>query len=49
MPNKKIDDLRERLNVLISERADFSEIQKVSQLLDDYLVEYYNEKLMSKE
>ena len=45
MPNKKIEDLRQNLNELISKGADFSEIQRVSQLLDECLVEYYNEKL----
>lgn len=45
MPNKKIEDLRQELNSLISAGADFSEIQRVSQLLDEYLVEYYNQKL----
>ena len=45
MPNKKINDLRDKLNNLITNGADFSEIQRVSQLLDDCLVEYYNEKL----
>ena len=45
MPNKKINELRDKLNSLITDGADFSEIQKVSQLLDDCLVEYYNEKL----
>lgn len=45
MPNKRIEELREELNNLISQQADFVEIQKVSQLLDECLVEYYNEKM----
>ena len=45
MPNKRIEELREELNNLITQRADFAEIQKVSQLLDECLVEYYNEKM----
>lgn len=45
MPSKKIEDLRQTLNELIGKGADFSEIQRVSQLLDECLVEYYNNKL----
>lgn len=45
MHNKKIEDLRQKLNTLIITGADFAEIQRVSQLLDDCLVEYYNERL----
>lgn len=45
MPNKKIEELREELNRLITNQADFTEIQKVSQSLDECLVEYYTEKL----
>ena len=40
-----IEVLREKLHKLIMEQADFEEIQKVSQLLDEYLVEYYSERL----
>ncbi len=40
-----IEVLREKLHKLITEQADFEEIQKVSQLLDEYLVEYYSERL----
>ena len=36
--------LREKLHKLIMEQAGFEEIQKVSQLLDEYLVEYYSER-----
>lgn len=45
MPNEKIENLRRKLNALILKGADFSEIQKVSQLLDECLVDYYNCKL----
>lgn len=45
MADKKIEDLREKLNTLIDEQADFCEIQRVSQLLDECLVEYYNRKI----
>lgn len=44
MECEMIEVLRERLHKLIIEHADFEEIQKVSQLLDEYLVEYYSEK-----
>ena len=39
-----IEVLREKLHKLIMEQADFEEIQKVSQLLDEYLVEYHSER-----
>ena len=39
-----IEVLREKLHKLIMEQADFEEIQKVSQLLDEYLVEYYSDR-----
>ena len=39
-----IEVLREKLHKLIMEQADFEEIQKVSQLIDEYLVEYYSER-----
>ena len=45
MLNKKINELREELNRLIHEQADFDEIQFVSQKLDECLLNYYNEKL----
>lgn len=45
MGNDMIEVLRDKLHKLIMEQADFEEIQKVSQLLDEYLVEYYSERL----
>lgn len=45
MVNKKINDLRDKLHSLIEKGADFEEIQKVSILLDECLIEYYNLKL----
>lgn len=45
MADKRIEELREELNTLIQNKADFGEIQRVSQLLDTCLVEYYNNKL----
>ena len=45
MADKRIEDLREQLNILIKDKADFCEIQRVSQLLDECLVEYYNSKI----
>lgn len=44
MSDNEIEKLREKLNILIEERASFDEIQKVSQLLDECLVEYYNNR-----
>ena len=44
-----IEDLRKKLHQLISEYADFEEIQKVSQLLDQCIVEYYSDKLKKKD
>lgn len=43
MSNDKMERLRCELNQLISEDAPFDEIQRVSQLLDACLVDYYNE------
>ena len=48
MASEKIEKLRNELNTLIQEQADFTEIQKISQLLDDCLVEYYNEKILEE-
>ena len=45
MINKKIEDLRVKLNALIEKGADFTEIQEVSVLLDECLVEYYHHQL----
>ena len=45
MQDKKINELRDKLNSLITSGADFAEIQVVSQLLDECVVEYYNKKL----
>lgn len=45
MVNQKIEDLRKKLNDLIESGADFEEIKKVSCLLDECLVEFYNNKL----
>lgn len=44
MVNEKINILREKLHDLIEQGADFSEIQEVSVLLDECLIEYYNQK-----
>jgi uncharacterized protein YdcH (DUF465 family) len=35
--NDKVNDLRERLHKLIEEKAEYSEILKVSQKLDKYI------------
>ena len=43
--NNEIEKIREKLNELIERGADFEEIQKVSSLLDECLIEYYNKKL----
>ena len=45
MVEQKIEELRIQLNELIEKGADFSEIQKVSLLLDECLIEYYDNKL----
>lgn len=45
MRNDMIEILRDKLHKLIMDHADFEEIQKVSQLLDEYLVEYYSNML----
>lgn len=45
MVNQKIEDLRKKLNDLIESGADFEEIKKVSWLLDECLVEFYNNQL----
>ena len=42
MVDKKIQELREKLNNLIEEKADFSQIQEVSTELDKCLIEYMN-------
>ena len=38
-------ELREELNRLIENKADFEEIQKISRKLDECLLNYYNEKM----
>lgn len=45
MGNDMIEILRDKLHKLISDHADFEEIQKASQLLDECLVEYYSNML----
>lgn len=45
MINMEIEELRKELNNLIENGADFEEIQKVSFILDECLIEYYNNKL----
>lgn len=45
MVNKEIEKLRVNLNDLIEKGADFEEIQRVSSLLDECLIQYYNNKL----
>ncbi len=42
--NNTLTELREELNRLIDEQADFEKIQEISQKLDECLLEYYNEK-----
>lgn len=44
MVNQKIENLRKELNQLIEKGADFTEIQRVSLLLDQCVIEYYDEK-----
>ncbi len=41
MLREKIDELRLKLNELISKGATYEEIYKVSQELDRYITEYY--------
>lgn len=45
MINERIDKLREELNKLINERADFDEIQEISRELDKCVLKYYQEIL----
>ena len=45
MEMKEMEILREELNQLIEQGADFLEIQKVSTKLDECLVRYYKEQL----
>ena len=42
---EKIDELRIKLNELISQGATYEEIYKASQELDKYITEYYRWKL----
>ena len=44
MTDKKIEELRIKLNSLVEQGADFEEIQKVSLLLDKCLVDYYSKE-----
>ncbi|MHB8064167.1 MAG: aspartyl-phosphate phosphatase Spo0E family protein [Ruminiclostridium sp.] len=39
-----LEKLREKLNLLIIEKADYSEILKASQELDDYITEFMSGK-----
>lgn len=48
MSNVKIENLRQELNSLITNNANFDEIQRVSQLLDECIVEYYNDKIKER-
>jgi hypothetical protein len=41
MINEKIETLKNELNELVKNEADFEEIYKVSKQIDKYLVEYY--------
>ena len=43
--DNNINKLRDELNRLINEQADFEEIQNVSRKLDECLVNYYNSRL----
>ncbi len=45
MIEEKINKLREELNRLINEKAEFEEIQKVSQKLDECVLNYYKETM----
>lgn len=48
MLEKKIDELREKLHSLILEEADYNSILKISQELDEYIVEYQLFKIKCK-
>ena len=41
MIKEKIETLKEELNELVKNEANFEEIYKVSKQIDKYLVEYY--------
>lgn len=45
---KKIEELKEKLNKMISKNMDFKEILKVSQELDIYIVDVMKSKIQKK-
>jgi regulatory protein YycH of two-component signal transduction system YycFG len=47
--NKKhIEQLREKLNTLIVESSDYSEILKISQELDNYIAEFTRKHIINR-
>lgn len=48
LDKQDLEKLREKLYLLISEKSDYSEILKVSQELDNYIVEFTSGSLDSK-
>jgi len=43
MTNEKIEELKEKLNEMINQGANYEEIQKISELLDMQIIELYKE------
>ncbi|MDF2989461.1 MAG: Spo0E like sporulation regulatory protein [Eubacterium sp.] len=48
MNKKHIEQLREKLNTLIVESSDYSEILKISQELDNYIAEFTRKHIINR-